>query len=159
MYISDYIQTISSGLSFSHDLIEAHITDALQGDWEINRQLEDSTEVYALAFLNMVWLDNISISRRIESQDYTLSFRLMKKQTEFDNDSSQIDTNIITDLETKANEIKYKILESAEFSSVASNNGVIQVQNVLFRDAYDNITAGIQFTMNVKLDLGVTFCF
>ena len=157
MYISDYIDTIVSGLSFDHDYIEAFIDD--QNENELNLKLETVTKDTVLAFLNIgTYVQNVSRTYQVTSQSYNLVFRLFEKMSNIDDQTETIDSDIITGLEAKVNEIQKSILESTAYQSVPNQDQNIDITMSMFRMDYDNIVAGVQFVMPVKLYLNIPFC-
>ena len=157
MYISTYIDSIIAQLNFTHDYIEAFIDEDEQN--ELNIKLQDVTADTVVSFLNIgVYVDNLTPALRIESQDYNLVFRIFEKQSELDDDSNTIDADIMTPLEIKANQIKYLIVSSSAYQKVPNQIKGQTFPNRLFKSEYDNIVAGIEFTMPVKLFLDVPFC-
>ena len=157
MYISDYIDSIASGLSFDHDYIEAFIDDAQEN--ELNLKLETVTGDTVLALLNIgTYVQKVSKTYQITEQSYNLVFRLMEKQEYLDDESQTIDTDIITSLEAKVNEIQKAILTSSAYQDVTNQDESINITTSYFKANYDNIMAGVQFVMPVRLYLAIPFC-
>ena len=148
MYISDYIQTIVDSLTFDHDYIEAFIDEDEQ---EVNLKLECVTKSIVIAFLNVgTYVNNITVPYRIASQDYNIVFRIFEQQAELDDSDTTLDTDILTALEVKANQLIYAILNSAEYKGVADQARAQSVTMTAFKREYDNITAGLQIVLPVK---------
>ena len=156
MYISDYIQGIVDSMTFDHDYIEAFIDE---NEEEVNLKLEYVTKPIVIAFLNVgTYVNNITVPYRIASQDYNIVFRIFEQQAELDDSDTTLDTDILTALEVKANKLIYAILNSAAYKGVADQARNQTVTMTAFKREYDNITAGLQIVLPVKLWLNVPLC-
>lgn len=152
MTLSTYLETIASNLSTS-------VTFREGTEWEINLDLDNVQTFPVLYFLNyLTGTYTRDRAGRILYADYPVTLDFMQKMDEYDEPSSDLDTEVFEQMATLAQEFLKRVYNSSEYQDVAAQVASQTYNITAFRDRHDVIVAGVQLNLTLRLHLGEDSC-